>query len=350
MKLNLKYLTPDRQNGITRYYVRKTGHPKIRLKAAPGSATFFMEYNAAMLKLETQNEKIPSKYGIGSLGRLINQYQDSPEFERLAKNTRKERLNVLNRVTRAYGHQAAAMITAADIYALRDAHKDTPAAANKFVKCLRYVYNWNGRLDPSEHNPAANVKLFSQTGDGFAAWTEVDVRAFLKQHKLGSKAYLAFMIHACTGARRSDACRIGPPHIISNNLVWHPTKTPDLTITSPMIPMLEDAIQKARTGDLTFLVTDYGLPFSAAGYGTRFKKWCVEAGIQGKNTHGIRKALGGWLADLGATENELMAILGHTTHQQVTKYTKSAKSAGLAASGMSKYYDHLSRMVVGGTN
>ena len=52
-------------------------------------------------------------------------------------------------------------------------------------------------------------------------------------------------------------------------------------LSLPIIPELQriiDASQAAGiTGELTFLVTEYGKPFSIAGFGNKFRQWCDEA-------------------------------------------------------------------------
>jgi len=59
---------------------------------------------------------------------------------------------------------------------------------------------------------------------------------------------------------------------------------------------------------LAFLVNDFGRPFTAAGFGNRFRQWCNEAGVKRCSAHGLRKAAAARLAELGATEHEIMAV------------------------------------------
>jgi hypothetical protein len=41
-----------------------------------------------------------------------------------------------------------------------------------------------------------------------------------------------------------------------------------------------------------FVVTQYGRPFTAAGFGNNMAEWCKEAGLAGLNSHGVRKRQG----------------------------------------------------------
>jgi integrase len=85
-------------------------------------------------------------------------------------------------------------------------------------------------------------------------------------------------------------------------------------------------------------VTEFGKPFTANGFGNWFRDRCVEAGVPGR-AHGLRKAAASRLANLGATEKEIMAITGHTTSKEVTRYTKGADQRVLAERAMGRKSD-----------
>ena len=78
------------------------------------------------------------------------------------------------------------------------------------------------------------------------------------------------------------------------------------------------------TGVLTFLLTDYGKPWSNAGFGYKIRDWCDAAGLPQCSVHGLRKAAAAELAELGCTAHEIMAITGHESLQEVERYTKAA--------------------------
>lgn len=90
-------------------------------------------------------------------------------------------------------------------------------------------------------------------------------------------------------------------------------------------------------GKDTYLITEFGRPFSAARFGNRFRKWCDEAGLPHCSAHGLRKAGSARLAEIGASDREIMAINGHQTAKEVDRYTKGARQKKLAASAMEKW-------------
>jgi len=103
-----------------------------------------------------------------------------------------------------------------------------------------------------------------------------------------------------------------------------------------MNPLRRFVQQSHRVGDATFLLSEYGKPFTAAGFGNRFRKWCDAAGLAHCSVHGLRKAAAARLAELGCSEFEIMAITGHQTSKEVTRYTKEASQKLRAASALAR--------------
>ena len=80
--------------------------------------------------------------------------------------------------------------------------------------------------------------------------------------------------------------------------------------------------------------TEYGKPFTAAGFGNWFRTRCDEAGLSNCSAHGLRKAAANALAVAGATTQEIMAVTGHESLAEVERYTKSADQKRRAESAM----------------
>ena|SRR5215468_2570572 len=77
-----------------------------------------------------------------------------------------------------------------------------------------------------------------------------------------------------------------------------------------MSPARGSIIAVTVTGTRIFLVTEYGEPFTAAGFGAWFRTRCDEAGLLDCSAHGLRKAGAVRAAENGTTPHELMAIFG----------------------------------------
>ena len=109
-----------------------------------------------------------------------------------------------------------------------------------------------------------------------------------------------------------------------------------VTLEILIVSELRCVIDASSCGDLTFLVTEFGRPFTAAGFGNAFRRWCDQAGLKDCSAHGLRKAAAARLAELGATELEIGAVTGHRTSKEISRYTRAARQKILAERAMAK--------------
>jgi hypothetical protein len=52
-----------------------------------------------------------------------------------------------------------------------------------------------------------------------------------------------------------------------------------IEVAIPVHHKLHECLSVAQREHLTFLVTDYGQPFTPAGFTNKFREWCREAGL-----------------------------------------------------------------------
>lgn len=355
MDMPVKYLWKDRdRHGNVRLYVAVPGRRKIRIREEPGTEAFWAAYTTA-LKGEDPAGTDPAPKPArrqpappGSLRQLCQQYMASPEFKALAGSTKSVRRNLLDAICRSTigdktrGDLPHAPMEPRDVRRLRDEHADKPDGANGRVKALRQMFAWAVEAGAARHNPAIGVPYLKTSGDGFHTWTVAEVRQFQAAHPPGTKAHLALSLLLYTGVRRCDAVFLGRQMIRpdGSSQPWlHFTETKgrdqkrkDRAI--PVLPQLQAAIDTGPAGHMTFLVTEFGKPFTAAGFGNRFRKWCDEAGLTHCSAHGLRKAGATIAAENGATEHQLMAIYGWDSPKQAALYTREANRRRLAGEAM----------------
>ncbi|MGB2709877.1 MAG: tyrosine-type recombinase/integrase [Conexibacter sp.] len=164
-------------------------------------------------------------------------------------------------------------------------------------------------------------------------WTAEEIVAFEECHPIGTRARLALALLLFTGQRRSDVVMLGKQHVRNGSLRFTQHKNrkrKPVTLEIPIMPELQRVIDSSSSGDLTFLVTEFGRPFTAAGFGNAFRKRCDEAGLKNCSAHGLRKAAAAKLAELGATEMEIGAVTGHATSKEISRYTRAARQKVLA--------------------
>jgi integrase len=100
---------------------------------------------------------------------------------------------------------------------------------------------------------------------------------------------------------------------------------------------LRDILDRSPIGKSTILTTEFERSFSANGFGNWFRKKCDDAWLPHCTAHGLRKAAAARLPELGAPDNEIMAITGHRTLKEVTRYTRSARQRVLAEQAFARH-------------
>ena len=219
-----------------------------------------------------------------------------------------------------------------------------PSAANNLRGELKPFFDYAIKLLGLQRpNPVDQAASISVPKGGFHTWTEDEIQQYRKHHKLGTKARLALEIFLWTALRRGDASTFGRKHLKDGKIEVTPSKTKDSTgrvLWLPAAPQLIEAIEAMPvTGTETFLVTDYGLPFTRAGLGQRMRKWCNDAGLPHCSAHGLRKAAARRAAENGASNQELKAVGGWTTDRQVAVYTAAVEQKRMARQALAPVID-----------
>lgn len=320
------------RHGKVVWYVRVGHGPRIRLGMGPGQPGFDTAYRAALAG-ETSSER-PAKASVGSIEWLIDRYRETSSWTDLSMATRRQREAILKQIITTAGKEPVRMLTRAAVVAGRDRRRDTPFQARHYLDTLKGLCRWAFEAGHIKVDPTEGVKRPKQSGrdGGFAVWTEADVAAYEARHPHGSRARLAFDVLRYTGLRRGDACRLGRPHVRDGIITIRTEKTGEV-VTIRMAPALAASISVSPVGDLTYIAGVKGAPMVKEAFGTQFRTWCREAGIE-KSAHGLRKLAATIAAENGATVAELEAMFGWSGGRMASLYTKSAdrKRLGLSAS------------------
>lgn len=343
MKIQLKYISEDvDRHGNVRCYVRMPGRPKVRLHAMPGTQAFMDEYHAALALADKGDQRLrkagsPAR---GSFRHLCIAYYASAAFKRLdANSTQQWQRRSLDRICEQDGDKPVAMMQQKHVRKLRDELSDKPGAARNRLKALRALFRWAVEADEAPHDPTMGVRHISYATKGHHTWSIDEVEAFEQRHPIGTKARLAFAVLLYTSWRREDAVRLGSQHVRDGRIKYRQAKNEHrspVDMDIPLHPDLAAVIRATPSAHLTYLVTDWGKPFTANGFGNAFKDWCRQANLPHCSAHGLRKATATRLAERGATAYEIMAITGHRTLEEVERYTRDAQKARLADSAMAK--------------
>lgn len=319
------------RHGKPRYYLRRPGFKQTPLPGLPWSPTFMAAYEAAMAG-EAQTVEIgATRTKPGTVNAAIVGYFQSTSFLSLKPSTRATYRGILERFRAEHGEKRIALLERRHIDKIIAGKASTPTAANNLLKVLRALLDFAVSEGMRPDNPALGAKGIKVRSEGFLVWGEAEIAAYRNHHPLGTRARLAFELLLNTGQRRSDIVRMGRQHIRDGVLSIRQQKTGTL-IEIPVLPELQAAIEAMpSTEHLTFLVTEHGKAFTAAGFGNWFRDMCSEAGIaKGYAAHGLRKAAATLHADSGATAHELMAWFGWKTLKEAERYTRAADRKRLA--------------------
>src|SRR5215470_10312786 len=134
--------------------------------------------------------------------------------------------------------------------------------------------------------------------------------------------------------------RVGSQHVHSGVLALDQVKTEggeEAHLEIPVHPKLREIIDATPTvGVKTFLVTSFGKPYTAPGFGNWFREICDAPECPDVSAHGLRKATARRLAEIGCSANQIASITGHATLSEVQRYTKAADRKRMAREAMKK--------------
>jgi integrase len=323
------------RHGKERFRYRKDAVSRY-LRGPFNSAEFKADLKAA--KNAEPRQLVRTRHG--TVNDLVARYYAGASFQKAGADRQRVARGIIESFRAEFGDDLVTGFTFEHIEAIllvksakRVEGKRTvggPVAAQNLHKQLKRLFKHAVRLKLIATNPAAEADGMAapKTG-GRHTWTEDEIARFRARHPMGTKARLALEILLWTGQRRGDAIDFGPHHIKDGRIEFVASKGKK-TMRLPASPQLLAAIRALPSvGIKTFLVTEYGKPFSKDGFGNWFADRCKEAGVPGR-AHGLRKAIARRAAELEATQAMLKAIGGWENDAEVTTYTKGVDQARLA--------------------
>jgi integrase len=317
------------------------------------------QYAAALNGVKAESKEIEAqRTTANTLDALIKAYLDpssSSPFKTRAPETQRTQRNILENFAAKYGDyplygvdkkgRRIMLLTSEPMQVIVNNKAATPFAQRNFLNAARVMFQWAKREGRIPDDPTVGVTREKARTTGYPTWSETEIARFEAAHAIGTKARLAFALLLYTGQRRSDIVKVGPQHIHRDVdgevLVLDQRKTEGVDeahVVIPVHPQLRAIIDATpMVGVKTLLVTHHGKPYSPPGFGNWFRELCDAAGCPGVSAHGLRKTTGRRLAEVGCSEKQIAAILGHSTLKEVTRYTAAADRKRLAREAMAMY-------------
>lgn len=323
-------------------FVDKTGKERFRFRRGkislylppPGSK----EYKDAYAKAKGEAGVI-GKVAERSVNDLVSRFYRTVQFRRVSADWQKTMRQTIEPFREEYGGDMVEHFRPKDIdKILEDRFEQRvvngkkiggSASAERLRWMLMRLFKLAVKLEWRSDNPVALSDPVRHKGPGFYAWEESDITAFRERWPLGTKARLAMELMLWTGARRGDAHLMTPP---KNGRFKRMAAKTGKEINLPVAPALRaaiDAMPDGATGE-TLIVTDFGKPFSRAGFGNKMREWCDKAKLPECTSHGLRKALARRAAAGNVAQQGIKALGQWENDAEVRTYTESANRNQLA--------------------
>lgn len=348
MRVRFPGYAPERRKGGVLHRVRVKGDKgrRITIAIGPDHPAFSQHYHAAR-----RGEKLDPPAGSPpidkTLDTLVSAYlkvlEQDVRHGQASHHTLKQRVSLLTKACDMPDDTGAGRMGAlhCDLGAAGVRHiiaqwGATTAQADNTVKALRAAYE---RMQWTDGNPCVGIRKVHRSRGGAKPWTAGDVKAFLAAHPLGSTPRVWLMLALWTGARIDDLHRLGRGNEIRRDGVtwieWQPGKKGSAPTCVPMAPQLAEAVRATNLIGRAYVLNGQGQPYASANsLSNRVRDWTCAAGLEGRSSHGLRKALGGLLAEGGATQHQIMAVLSHVSPTTSAIYTRSAERTRLAGEAM----------------
>ncbi|MFM7403428.1 MAG: tyrosine-type recombinase/integrase [Erythrobacter sp.] len=321
------------RHGKQRIRFRRTGWATRYAQAEPGTPEFTQEYRT--WEREGRIQTGADRMVAGSWDDLIARFYRSASFLKRRPGTQRSYRGELERFRAKYGSRRVATMTARHVDAIMQQMQATPSAANNLKKRLGQLFDLAIVLGWRTDNPARVINSLQTPKGGFKTWQEEQIAAYEARHPVGTPARLAFDLALYTAQRRSDVCLMGPQHVKDGKIAVKQLKTgKDMTI--PLHPRLRESIAATPTGHLAFIVSNRGAPRTKESFGNWFAEQCAAAGLKGYSMHGLRKAASRRMAEMGLSNQLIKSITGHTSDNEVARYTRDAEQARMAELAMER--------------
>lgn len=328
----LKGLKRYSTGGVDYIYHRASG---VRLPNLPENDLGFIK---AFMSAAENAAKTPQRPGPGSIEAVVSAYLVSQPFRDLSESyqslIRRELMKLIEKGATVPFHQIRRQ------HIVNDMRELAPNAASKRLKawrCLcKHAHGTHRDDDPSEGIKA----IPRQKTEGHIPWVKSDIDRFRAYWHLDSPERLTLELIYWTGARMSDAVRLGRGMVDSEGWLNFAQQKTGGSVSVPFdrpIPEIADQTDidllhraiSAQAKHMTYIVTGNAASRSHKGASQWFARSARLAGITRKTAHGLRKSRAIALAENGATTHQIGAWTGHESLAEVAHYTKNASKKRL---------------------
>lgn len=321
------------RHGKPRYRFRKKGLPEYHFRSAPGTPEFRDEL-VGCLAARPKEDRFPH----GTVDWLAVRFYETIAWREMAASSQRTYRGIIERFRAEHGRKPVALVKTRHLDGILEKMADRPAAANNLRKVLKRMFRLAIKLELRADNPATETDSYA-AGKGWHTWTEEEIDQYRARHALGTKARLALELLLNTAARRCNVVALKRADLKRGRFHVAHVKGGDETSVRALPETLAAIEAMPVAGLECFLVTEFGKPFTAAGFGNWFRERCDEAGLPQCSAHGLRKAMSRRLAEAGATDAQGRAVTGQKKNQTFAYYAAMANRGDLADAAMANLGD-----------
>ncbi|WP_192257037.1 tyrosine-type recombinase/integrase [Mesorhizobium silamurunense] len=308
MRVRLKGLnsrTKTLANGsVVTYYWAWKGGP--RLPGKPGDAEFMAAYNAAIAR------KIYPRQG--ALLSVLNAFQLSSDWDDLAPRTRADYVKLIKIIEKKFGDFPLSGMSDRRTRGLLMEWRDERAKRSRRQadygwQVLARVLSWAQGRGLVSANPCEKGGRLYRGSRSANTWSAADEAAFYASAP--THLHLALMLALWTGQRQGDLLRLTWQQYDGKVIRLQQSKTGRrvvIPVGAPLKAMLEAT--RGKVGQI--LLNSDGVPWTADGFRSSWRKACASAGVTGVTFNDLRGTAVTRLALVQASVPEIATITGHS--------------------------------------
>jgi integrase len=323
------------RHGRVRYYFRRGRGARVALVGKPGTPEFMAAYQSALEGVPLERQ-LPKRGEPGTFDRLVQDYFESPDFLNLAPRSQYAYRRLIERLLsdEKIGHRLVSQMTRQHIQRIIGRRASTPGSANDTLRMVKILVHFAIDNGWRRDDPTVRVKGFA-LGE-YHTWTNEEIAAYEQRWAIGSRERTAFALLLFTGQRVSDVAPMSWRDVEDSAIQVRQSKT-GTKLWIPLHPELARTLEKWPKSEVVILRTAYGKSFTDKRLGFFMAAAIEAAGLPVRCVaHGLRKAAARRLAEAGCSANEIAAITGHASLNEVTRYTKAAEQKKLAKAAIGR--------------
>lgn len=332
--VNLKHLNASGRfpSGNMRYYFRPKGQKGVPLPDLPPDDPRFLAAYAKAAGVK----KVRRPVVADSIASEIKLYLAGEAWRlHLKASTQGNRRPHLEEIADRYGHGRIADLRPEHVQ--KDLERFSGHSRNNRLKAWRGFGMWLKEAKRVPVDPTLGLdKAKVAKSDGHEPWAPEEVEVYRGAWPIGTMQRLAFELIHWTGARMSDAIRLGERNVDRDGwLTFTQVKTggevfipfkrelPEFAeCYASDLELLHLAIATRNERHLTFLVTEQGAARSPKSSSQWFAASARKAGITGKTAHGLRKSRAIALVEAGGGSPQVGAWTGHESLREIERYIR----------------------------